>query len=417
MMMEDIIVTAIHYPDIVGWSPNKTFRCEARSPYNLPEWHPDRKVSPTEALWPDAFQEDFEFALYEGDSDRPLWVVPQSDVAEASPHEIYVSDRGTIVVRTHGPFSASLVVLGAGGARTLTVDLLDEVFVDAWERHVSHTSAGPFWSAGSHAYFPILEEREHFCVRMWWGGRILLDLGRRQRVDETASRALLAKFESAWVLGALRSGADTVASWEAWPARDATTEEERESARAARAVLHEVEAGIVAAGRLGTVEALPLLRVLEATPLTNCYWGCHDLLDGVHPELGGSWCMGLREVRFLVNTTLRRLGQRPRGFSAYHFFRECGDDRVSLDVPECIEDRGARLLKLTTQRTARDILDLVGTPDFASRVNAQDVWDYDLDGDETVRIGWDDGSGRVASIERVKPAGWHGDARDAEVLR
>lgn len=85
-MMEGIIfMTAIHYPDLVAWSPSRNFRCEATSPHNLPEWHPNRVVSPTELGWPGAFQKDFEFTLHEGTSDDVRWTLPQAQVFGSHP--------------------------------------------------------------------------------------------------------------------------------------------------------------------------------------------------------------------------------------------------------------------------------------------------------------------------------------------
>lgn len=389
-------MTAIHYPDIVAWSPSRNFRCEATSPYNLPDWHPGRSVSPTELVWPGAFQEDFTFALYEGSADQPRWTLQQARVSAVSPHEITVSDTGWCVVRTHGPFSAGLVTISPEGLVGQMLDVGEDLFAGPSSVYVHETSAGPFWAGASHSYFTSIDGREHHCVLTWWGQRVLLDLERGTRSDDAPHSAALGGLELAWAKEMLEQRAAQAASWTGrWLDEDHWLDTDM-------AAFLAIQAAIAVVSRSHLIKLATLVRPFEACRLltwsTHCWALASDRKERVSFMLA---CHGVRE---LAAFALRRIGARPAGYAAYAVCRTVGDKDVLLELPERIPDRSTRARCLRPGMPGREVLQTIGAPDHLAR-----DWEYDLDDpSQTLQIGWKDAV--VERVSLVEP-GWLGDRR------
>lgn len=397
-------MTAIRYPDIVAWSPRRNFRCEATSPHNLPEWHPGRVVTPTEFVWPGAFQEEFEFALYEGSGEEALWTVRQAQVSETSPHAIHVSDGGWCVVRTHGPFSAGLVTISPEGRVVHSLDLLQEVFVGRWTGYVHETSAGPFWSGASHSYFTTLDGREFFCARTWWGQRLLLDLEGGQRADETPHSLTLDRLEARWACETLEAAQAVAATWQG----------KRHELDVEWSAVEPIKSATAVLARLRPDGAEARLRPFESCGLLTWSTSCEEAFERPRgartrrtPRV--SWSITCYEVRVVAALGLRRLGASPEGFTAFAIHSGCEDDEVRLAVPDRIADRDGRAEQVRPGMTGQEVVELVGAPDHAMR-----EWEYDLlELAKTLRIRWNDGV--VEAAELVAP-GWLGETRDHHVF-
>ena len=86
-----------------------------------------------------------------------------------------------------------------------STDLLRSVFVGAWSSYVCMTSGGPEWDGASRSYFVLLDRREYFCARTWWGQRVLLDLERGELADDALHVDALSALEACWALQTLEA--------------------------------------------------------------------------------------------------------------------------------------------------------------------------------------------------------------------
>lgn len=371
-------MTAVYYADLTAFAGR--FKLEARSADN---------AKPR----PGPFQKGFAYTLFDGDA--PLWTVRQKDVAHASPHELYLSDEGWSVVRTHGlgrGGSASLVVLDPRGRRTVEVDLLRQVFVKDRAHEVESTSAGSFWTGASMSCFVPLSGRPHFAVRTWTGRRIVLDLERGQLVPHLpeADEVALRTAEAASVRSTLEGAAPLVSAWSGLEGP-----QDRET-------LHDVVSAITHAGLLGLRDAAPLVRAFEGVAVVGSWRDCATL-----------GCMQAAfQVRPVAALALRRLGEEPSGFGN-HIFYETRTRMASpwdpsarrLEVPDPVADREGRVRSLTPGTSVRDVLALLGAPDAIG----PDGWEYDLGGEDgrtlRLRFGWWR-SDRVKAIDELRPPTW-----------
>jgi hypothetical protein len=147
-------------------------------------------------------------------------------------------------------------------------------------------------------------------------------------------------------------------------------------------------------GLLGLVEAVPLLRVLEERLVR---WGEHF----------GPFRYWMHQGRRLAQISLRRLGQRPRGYPVLTFSES--ERRAALRQPQPGpidgETRHANLARVRRSTPLAGVYQLLGSPDEA----AGHFWRYDVDVDPPYTVllwlGQDDA---VTRIVRYLPPFWTG---------
>jgi hypothetical protein len=293
------------------------------------------------------------------------------------PHEAWISNDGWVVVRTHEWFHAGLLVVSPRGEvvtrqshQNLTAEG-EPGFLDAEpEQFMGDSSAGPFWSRSSLAYFSEMFGRQCWTIRTWWGRRVTIDLQSGKFLDpgtEDASHA--ESIERSIVLTSLVEGLRRVQA-EAPSVHDDT----RRFWSIARPVL----AAAYHAGQLNSVECIPLLRELEE-------------IDLVGSETSVEWASVERlPFRETAKLSLLRLSQEPKWQSHYRFQvrakRNVSDERELFEFPTQPMTRDHTKLELGLDQ--KQVLHLIGAPDYI-----RTHWDYDFiaGGKEfTVRISWDE---------------------------
>lgn len=321
---------------------------------------------------------------------KELWTLELSRVTRQQPSALFVSDFGWSVVHARG----HLVVISPKGESVLSHDVVGELVANLRSSRYVHfySHGGPGWAGRSRAWFPVLDGCAHFCVRTWWGERILLDLERARRTSDEPHHGALERDERAWALEALASVTRHARALEL----------RRRVPIELYATLEELLSAITLAGRAGLAEAEPLLRPFELLRAIDrgisppFWWSSIGFVDGY----------GFRAEAALA---LRRLGARPRGFATYAFHRG-GDPGSELiaEIPECVGDLERRAREVAPRLPAEDVLRLFGSPDF---VMHREPWAWDLGVDATLRVrfNW---RGRVASCETVRPPDWTRDERE-----
>jgi len=380
-------MTWLGHPDVAAWSHERRFRLEAVSPD-----HPDGSGF--------GEREDFRYTLTE--EGKFVWVAEQAAVSQIPPRDLYVSDRGWSVVRTHSHFPTSLVGLSPLGERLFEFQA-EELFAPGrLERFAGWTSVGCWWNDESHAWFPILEGREHFCLRTRWGDRVLVDLERRQKVDDQPYRDELEAHEAAWVLETLRLMETHETEWNgSWPDDDASFRPTLESAIAA----------IVLAGHSRVQQAEALLRKFESLRLVRWRTSCPPLSEeDLRPESASDndWFGHGQDLEYYMfrapaTVALRRIGATPTGFSSCRISRR--SDATALVLPEFIPDLVARAETVRTGMPLINALMTLGSPNRLGGLH----WDWDLEDEQTLRLRFDyEYDEKIARIDgsELLPAAW-----------
>lgn len=390
-------MTMIAYPDIVRFSPNRNFRLEARSPDNDPTGNPQRPVRDTGAKrgW-GGFQDQFQYTLYRHETNAVIWTRFQ-DEKEASPHDVFVSDDGWCVLRTHHTFHAGLTIVSPCGKCTRKLDVGD-LFKNR-DDLLCWTSAGPFWAENSYAYFIAHNATTHFCVRTASSFHLLIDIQSGDVIDPARFAAELETAERRWVM-------DTLVEHEPF-LRDWNDDESNQHA------IRRIHVAAHIAGCLRVHESIPFLRLLERVESGGCQQFCHFLSS----EKG--WIVESNFPRLMARLSLQRLGEEPKGGPGYSVSRSLDASsaaREKYDIP-CVENRDAKLKLVSAVMTPREILALVGMPDHFKAGTS--VWEYDSSQaqNQTLRLTWDRSTWKMVSIEFLSPAQWSiPNERDQEIL-
>jgi len=351
-------MTFISYPDLSATSGNSRFRVDVFG-------------RPVDAFFRD--QSQFSYRLY--DANQLVWEYTpypnRGDSADDSPHEVWVSNDGWVVARTHAWFHGGLTVFNPTGQVVLRCTLDGEdhcrILDDNSRGFVHDTSAGPFWSQSSIAYFFECFERPFWCLRTWWGYRVIIDLIEARLVSSTSiDDGLATGIERAWIVNTLSTGLIVI-------------ETEGNQLRQQEKFWTNVGSVMTAAyhaGWLQATQAIPFLRRLEP----------NDVSGGSTSQFGAD----LETLCFaqIAKLSLLRLGQEPQWYAGYRFQFDCeadSEDREVLQVPRpAIRD----LAILKPGMTPFETLDRLGYPDFI-----RDEWEYDFTsprGGVTARILWDE---------------------------
>ncbi len=442
-------MTSIFYPDCEAVSPNGSFILEARSPHNGTINHQDGRA-PSEDEFPFKYREHqrcFRYRLlaatntslisaeFGEETDHVIWERWQ-ERGEDSPHELVVSDEGWSVIRTHGS-TPELIVVSLDGQEIIRVKICGPEEEDSdkptepksgrenvpvWAaKHLQSTTAGEFWSTHSRRYFLHTNERIYFVWRTSWGDRLVLDL---------TNAALLGEAEQCnSVLSAAMQEAETLWGYHLLSElATQTTEIQRLLTRRRRATaephpllekLTQATSAILIAGAHRAAHCIPMLRRLEEI---DCPSYSTDSI-----AMGGDWWLEAQHFRPILHHSLRLLGQEPLGFAAYHFRLS---EKKRFPMPEKIADRQARADQVRQNMAAKEVLQLLGSPDHVRKRSHEvagayrwsEDWEYDFcTGDQwsTFRIIWEEEGkqGRIVQIETVPTYWLHTNERESEILR
>ena len=289
-----------------------------------------------------------------------------------------------------------------GGFRIFIVDAKNQTRLDLWiehalpeadyDKYVHQTTAGPKWEDYALHYFVPISERPHFCVRTWWGRRILLDLAAAKHVSDEEAQETLRTAEERIVMERLRDG---VAMMKGKHFK----------------YLHQVNETLAAihwAGQMKMQRAVPLLQQLEESDYvgTCSFVPMFDLKPGeINPS---SHCV--YEIRRMVQLSLRRMGVKPAGYPATTIRTQAENDE---DQTEALPKKRHESRLDSADRVKKDmqpleVLSMLGAPDYVDRWDRGAVaWRYDMDAKPSfsllVVI-----QQKVENIETWKPALWHG---------
>lgn len=250
-----------------------------------------------------------------------------------------------------------------------------------FSRFAHWTTAGMSWSQQMLAYFTA--NQRHFVVRAWWGARLVIALDTLRPIDPDGLADELHATEREIVLQGLRQVVSDIESGG------------NPIYFGAPDVLHcTVDTLAHVPGQLGLVEAVPLLRVLEERQkrAAEC-WSAFRYYE--------------YETRPLAQISLRRLGERPRGYPVLEFLQS--EKRVPLRKPQPgpIDGpaRHASLTRIKRSTPLAEVYQLLGAPDEAAR----NFWRYDVDADPpyTVLL-WLSEDDAVTRIVKYLPPFWTG---------
>lgn len=368
-------MTQIDYPDIHVASPSKRFRLSIVSPDNSDRPRSVEDASISRKIW-GGYQSDFTFSLCDQNGTN-IW----SSDEDIYPHEAWVSDHGWSVVRTHHVFHAGLIVYSPIGERVLDIDLLDEVFDDSDRDRVHDTSAGPFWATASVGYFLCVDSRSLWCIRTWWGRRIVIDLELGKVITTPAVDDHFLKAESHSVMDALT---DCLSLW----SESSQTEDIRWPGYYGPSF-----GAAYLAGVLHLDDAIPLLKSLEEISFTGGYRVKRGITAVELP------------LRQITQLSLRRLGIEPKLKGCYTFYQDRDaihdPSQSPIELPLVRPDFDKS--KISVGMTMLDVLRHIGSPNFIVR----ETWDFDcvLPIPHSLRIHWTE-EDVVESISKVDPPDW-----------
>lgn len=294
-----------------------------------------------------------------------------------------------------------------GGYKILVVDKSEKTTLELWlrdalsdaeyKRYVCKTTAGPQWEDLALSYFVNYKGTTYFCVRTWWGRRILIDLAVAKQVSERGMEKVLIAAEQDAVVETLRNGVFTLSD------RKSTLP----------SVLR-LQAAIHVAGCLNAKETIPILRKLETADSETAntlaeYGPGTELKKGeISPQNYSTF-----GIRRLVQLSLRRMGEKPLEL-ANTSFRLHGSDKA-FEPRKWAKPRAQRADVVKAGMTPIEVLNAIGAPDyveFGQDIKRQGPWEaawrYEMDAESTytLLVIWD--GHKVKAKEKIRPALWKG---------
>jgi len=401
LLVGNLQATDRYFKDQEATSLSGKFRVEAKSPDNV--------GGPGTS----SFQDKFLYRLLEKGKTGEVWsrqqpMEPQGRFPrEGPPVALYVSDDGWLVIRTADVWQpCELVVVDPAGRDKLRVDILKTLLPDrtVFYQYVTDGSGGMHWGeACCHPYFIALLGKPHFCLSTWWGKRLLLDLSAGQIVTNSSEfEPELLKAEKAFVLATL----EATSLWK-------YKLDERINPGLAEdspgPIVQDVLAALLLAARLKILEAVPLVRKLESSPIVLTTVGgaspYEAPIGGIRPAAYQNLT-----VRQAAQLCLRRLGLRPSTHQSTKLYRS--DAYWQPDDPLPFQ-REKRVSDLQPAMKPEAVMALIGAPDFVT----PEGWEYDLDGDApaTLVIRWRQ-DGCEKPEKRVPPKWRNGVERDCVLV-
>ncbi len=345
------------------------------------------------------------WTLLEGDPLRVRWrrvFRHDWDTRDWMPSGPRVHDHGWIAGTTW-PGEQVLIIAPDDGHTVMTFNLLERFTRAEYARYVDDTVMdSPTLWGGSHALrgFRDVGEDPYYCIRAWWGRRVIVDLKRGAFAeDEGAVHDACVAAEREAVLKTLRDAVQSPPTLDKehriWPD------------------FFKVRRAAHLAGLLDLGDALPLLEVIET-------WDCTNGTGG----RGGGPPMLWRDnsLRRYVQLSIRRLGGTPKGLPSFRFPHEepaAPEGELAAPLLSSSAERAVSAPGVRVGMAGPEVVALVGTPDAMpfNRTYYREDWEYDFDVIEpfTLRVSWKDG--KVAEVEIVRPARWkQGIARDEQLL-
>lgn len=375
-------MTYISFPDIVMYSENGEYKIVARSTlesgFGKTNFH-YRLYHQDSLVW----QFDQQQCTFEFIEKNKLGA--EAGVASSSPQKIWVHNRGWVVVQTHNHFGAGIFAVSPVGEFVYGIDI-DTAFRES--KRVYWTSAGPRWSELAISYFFEIENRPFWCIRVWWGERIIIDLQKKNRAYMIGPRSVsgiskvLRYAEREVIVNTLRKNVEKVISLQ-----DGNNGHHNLIERTVTAVFW--------AGKIKLQQTIPYLQQLENARI-RC--GCTSFLD---------WRWDIHDLRIVQasHLSLRRLGIEPSTPPGYEVTTLRGKTKKFAFVKK----RSQRSQKLSPDLSAEEVLKLLGLPDVVNR----DTWEYDfLDLHCTLQICWRDSK---MEITRFPPC-WKTIDRDSGLV-
>jgi hypothetical protein len=289
---------------------------------------------------------------------------------------------------------ARIFIIDAKGGTLLLLWIKDAIPKADYDKFVHRTTAGPLWEEYALRYFFTKDEKDYFCVRTWWGRRILLNLREaRQASDEG-------------MLEALRS------------AEERTVKERLRAAVAANKgkdfqYLYEGQQTLAAihwAGRMKMEDTVPLLQLLEESDhVGSCMFvpGFDRAAGEIKPS---DHCV--LDIRRNAQLAIRRLGTKPAGYPATTISTppEYSESEREIASRNRHQVRTANADQIKMNMKPLDVLDKLGSPDYVERWQAVDfAWRYDMDAEPSFSLVVVFNDRKVESVQRWEPALWHGD--------
>ncbi|MEM7229362.1 MAG: hypothetical protein AAF432_11175 [Planctomycetota bacterium] len=377
-----------YYFDTSATSPNGRYVLEATSPDNAGE-----KRRP--------FARNFTYTLIDTQDGSVLWTRRQAK-NEQSPVSLFLDDQRHVLICTSGD---NMYVLNpADGRIDVSLNLIQKFSADEQDKFVLRTTAGRMWAGRSRWSFLSHEGSTYFVVRAWWDRRVIINVSESvtvSRPDDDLVEACDAA-DRAYVLETLEIASNQI---------DLPERKSDYSTRSA------VATAVHLAGRMSIRDAIPFLRVLEASEEVGSAGGSFDIhnryaVGAINPF--DLTTMGLRRE---VHLALRRLGEKPTPLPCTKFRAKAEHGLGSFVTPPPLPaPRAERVECIEAGMIAMEVLTCVGAPDFVN-FNEQ-AWEYDMDAETpfTLRVYFKDRT-EVDRVERIVPALWqHGETRYQSVV-
>lgn len=365
------------FDDLVAVSPDGEWKVTAVSPDN-------RKTGYPHDIW----QDDFVYSAFNHQGKRLAWTREQEKQKphEGSPIRIVIANDGWVAIQTG--WDQLVFVDPAGGNRGRVVDLKKQLTEADRKAFCVRSSGGLIWSRYSLWHFIPVERQRLFIVRLWWGQRLVIDPATGETLPATDKVAQLAKQNE--TVRAI----DLLAQYWGDPIADSE--------------VSSILLGAHLAGSLMLKDAIQLLHELEGSEYTGI----------TSVRLGGEKANEVVPFSFVCHTarqvsrlSLRRLGEKTSSLPVYEFAcADRGDEYFRPKPLACSVESRFPLVK--RGMTARDVLALMGSPDFV----VGDGWEFDVAGKSaaTYVIKWD--RGRVSQTRRIAPKWKNGLERDRHIV-
>ena len=367
------------FPDIHSSSKSGRYRIDATSPDNKkPGYHP--------------FQDEFTYECIDTTSGDIVWKREQPMTTfkdgsefpvEGSPVDVWVSNTGSTVIYTG---SEELIIVALNGQVVRKIDFLEEALNKSERsKYVHETTAGPMWTGLSIWYFIEQSSGEFFVVRPWWGQRKFLNLSNGRLVQES-NNLIKASIESEqhFVLEQLKS--------------KSTTEDEH----------FEKYLPVYLAGVLNIKETIPQLREVEKLSFVGTSasgglsWGT-EFDNQVDPHNYETYSM-----RQVAQLSLRRLGETPKALPCHSFKLFVEGSSVPFEAALLKGKRHEFASQIVVGMEAKEILNLIGSPDFVS----YDTWSYDMDAEKPFTLDLTMDARGVTGVKHREPIWKHRLNRD-----
>lgn len=339
------------FDDLTVSSQSKQWLLDAKSPDNrIKGYHP--------------WQDEFVYTMFK--SGKQVWQRKQVDQnpKEGSPINLTVADNGWAAIRADRD---QLVFIAPLGQTSSHIDDLTQCLsVEDKREFTTWSSGGLIWAPFSLWHFIDFDDRPLFVIRLWWGQQLVLDPRTGKRVELTpvigdAIRRFQIDHCCTELLLAVADGVDDDN-------------------------VGRIMTAAYLAGRLRIYEVVEHLKEMEKSEYVGLYGGPIGtrLEDGeIDPFFIQQY-----SLRQIAQLSLRRLGAAPALLPVFEFKQ--GGSRTLFRPRSRATPTEQSLARIMPGMKPREVLDILGSPDFVSYPE----WSFDLDGEDarTFTISWDSGS-------------------------